>query len=108
MAKVLDKATSDAVREHLRFYRELGVWDLYRREIPESLLAQLEAASESAALAEAPIETEVEREDLAKARKAVVELSAASAPVKINAPLPTTTPMDRVSALKVIREDIGE
>lgn len=108
MAKVLDKKTSEAVRERLRFYRELGVWDFYRRDVPESLLAQLESAAASASEAEpVPAEIEAEREELAKARKAP-HTSTPAASVKIGAPLPETSPVQRASALKVIREDIGD
>jgi uracil-DNA glycosylase len=117
MAKTLDKKTSEEIRERLRFYRELGVWDFYRRDVPESLIARLEAdfadaeslkASAKAEVAPAAAMAEIEGEELAKARKAV-ESSATPAPVKIStAPLPVTSPADRVSALKVIREDIGD
>jgi uracil-DNA glycosylase len=106
MAKVLDKQTSEAVRERIRFYRELGVWDLYRRDVPEELRAQLAAQSQVESAPES-IEIESEREELAKATKAA-QTSAPAAPVKIGAPLPETSPAARVSALKVIREDIGD
>jgi uracil-DNA glycosylase len=106
MAKVLDKQTSEAVRERIRFYRELGVWDFYRRDVPEELRAQLAAQSQVESAPES-IEIESEREELAKATKAA-QTSAPAAPVKIGAPLPETSPAARVSALKVIREDIGD
>ncbi len=116
MAKVLDKKTSDAVRERLRFYRELGVWDFYRRDVPDSLIARLEAElGEAEMLREmaradgAPsvlLQDEIEREELAKVRKAAE--SAYASIVKINANLPATSATDRVSALKVIREDLGD
>jgi len=95
MSKTLDKQTSEAVRDRLRFYRELGVWDLYRREIPEALRAQLEAeaakSESAAAVIESPaVETpkEIEREELARPRK-----NAAG---------------DKSSALRIIREDLGD
>jgi len=106
MAKVLDKQTSEAVRERIRFYRELGVWDFYRRDVPEELRAQLAAQSQVESAPES-IEIESEREELAKATKAA-QTSAPAAPVKIGAPLPETSPAARISALKVIREDIGD
>jgi uracil-DNA glycosylase len=106
MAKVLDKQTSEAVRERIRFYRELGVWDFYRRDVPEELRAQLAAQLQVESAPEF-IEIESEREELAKATKAA-QTSAPAAPVKIGAPLPETSPAARVSALKVIREDIGD
>jgi len=117
MPKVLDKKTSEEIRERIRFYRELGVWDFYRRDVPESLIARLEAefaeaeslkASAKTEVAPAADMEEIEEEELAKAKKAV-ESPAPPASAKIStAPLPATSPADRVSALKVIREDIGD
>jgi uracil-DNA glycosylase len=113
MSKVLDQKTSEAIRERLRYYRELGVWDFYRREFPEALLAQLEASQpEPVAVEEsvAQIKIDAEGEELAKAKRAAVEEAVATAaPVKIAAAsLPATSPIERTSALKVIREDIGD
>jgi uracil-DNA glycosylase len=118
MAKVLDKKTSEEIRERLRFYRELGVWDFYRRDVPDSLIARLEAdlgeremLKEMARVDGAPsvlLQDEIEREELARTKKAV-ETPAAVTPAKISTvPLPVTSSADRVSALKVIREDIGD
>jgi len=117
MAKTLDKKTSEEIRERIRFYRELGVWDFYRRDVPESLIARLEAefaeaeslkASAKTEVAPAAAMEEIEEEELAKAKKAV-ESPAPPASAKIStAPLPVTSPADRVSSLKVIREDIGD
>ena len=42
MARLLDSATRDALAERLRFYRELGISDLYRRPIDKSLISALE------------------------------------------------------------------
>ena len=37
MAKVLDEQSRKAVADTLRYYRELGIYDLYRREVPEGV-----------------------------------------------------------------------
>ena len=117
MSKVLDKKTSEAIRERLRFYRDLGVWDLYRRDVPDSLLARLEAEVGEAEMlkemaradgaASVALEDHSEGEELAKAKKAVAT-AAPAAPRVPTAALTETTPVERVSALKVIREDIGD
>ena len=99
MAKTLDPTTSAAVRERLRFYREMGLWDMYRREVPAELLAQLETSGSAAAepAIEDPAEeiggtvvetARQEREDLPKA--------------------PKKAATERVAQLKVIREDLGD
>ena len=37
MAKVLDEQSRKAVAATVRYYRELGIYDLYRREVPEGM-----------------------------------------------------------------------
>ncbi len=37
MAKVLDEQSRKAVAATVRYYRELGIYDLYRREVPEGV-----------------------------------------------------------------------
>lgn len=96
MAKVLDNETSGAIAERLQFYRDLGIYDLYRREVPAELQVQLDAAvaeeqSVSVEAVEQVNETplvEAEPENMPAARKS---------PAK-----------DRPAALRVIREDIGD
>ncbi len=41
MAKKLDKETRRAVAERVRYYRDLGIHDLYRREVPEEFGASV-------------------------------------------------------------------
>jgi DNA polymerase len=45
MAKSLDNPTKQAVNERLRYYRELGIYDFYRRPVDES--ASLEESNSS-------------------------------------------------------------
>jgi uracil-DNA glycosylase family 4 len=57
VALLLDPATRAALDERLRFCREMGLYDLYRRPVDPALVAKLEAAS--AAAAEAPAQLNV-------------------------------------------------
>jgi len=54
MAKSLDNATRQALEERLRFYREMGIYDLYRRPVVEVAGAEMVvdtiAASDSEAM----------------------------------------------------------
>jgi len=95
MAKVLDRETSAAVSARLRYYRELGIFDLYRREVPPELLTKLESNTSdgeaTASVAESPTSnpiTEPIAEVRMKARPAAVA--------------------DHAAALRVIREDLGD
>jgi DNA polymerase len=91
MAKVLDEASRNAVAATVRYYRDLGIYDLYRREVPEGM-------SFGQAL---------EREELAAVAVEIApELLAAD-------PAPNTEQIekllsDKPAALRVIREDIGD
>src|ERR1700681_4495726 len=37
MAKVLDEQSTKAVAATVRYYRDLGIYDLYQREVPEGM-----------------------------------------------------------------------
>lgn len=102
MAKVLDEESSRQVAETIRYYRELGIYDLYRRETPsgmlEAAIARQELASASvveniAAVAEPPAPEEA----------ALFAAEPAGDPEKITAIL-----NDKPAALQVIREDLGD
>ncbi len=92
MAKFLDGQSRKAVAATLLYYRELGIFDLYRREVPEGVsFGQAIAREELAAVTEAPgaepvepVETAADGEQLAR------------------------TLADKAAALRVIREDIGD
>ena len=48
MARVLDPALRSALAERIRFYRELGLTEFYRRPVDPALAAEAEAAAASA------------------------------------------------------------
>ena len=52
MASAFDFATTEALQARLRFYRDLGLTEFYRRPVDPALLAQLTAAQEAALPAE--------------------------------------------------------
>lgn len=80
-----------AIEERLRYYRDLGVYNFYRRCEPGS---QLEAAT--------PTETESEPEPAIPPRKT------SSTVADISPALPILPPEQRIAALEAIRADIGE
>jgi uracil-DNA glycosylase family 4 len=108
MAPALDPAIREALAERLRFYRELGLTDFYRRAAGPAVVAllastsdspvQLESASHKAAL-QTPDGNAIEEESAIPARKES-PASPASNTSKARA--------DRAAALQVIREDIGD
>lgn len=97
MAKVLDKETSGAIAERMRFYRDLGIYDFYRREIPAELQAQLDAAVAT----EPPVS--VETIETVVPESPLIEAEPENMPAARKSPA-----KDRPAALRVIREDIGD
>jgi DNA polymerase len=94
MAKVLDEQSRKAVAAQVRYYRELGIYDLYRRETPAGVSWG----------------GTIVRETLATiAEEAAGEsLGAEIAEVGGNAEQLAAILKDKPAALRVIREDIGD
>ncbi len=94
MAKVLDEQSRKAVAAQVRYYRELGIYDLYRRETPAGVSWG----------------GTIVREELATiAEEAAGEsLGAEIAEVGGNAEQLAAILTDKPAALRVIREDIGD
>ncbi|MDR3740727.1 MAG: uracil-DNA glycosylase [Terracidiphilus sp.] len=107
MPNAFDSATQQALAARLRFYRDLGLTELYRRPVDPALLARLKAAAQE------PAETQpaAAAEPVASA-PAFTSEEAAIPPRK---PFPAQPPVggivpaaEREAALRVIQEDIGE
>jgi uracil-DNA glycosylase len=94
MPQTLDPELRRALAERVRYYRELGIYDLYRRESATTV----ESLSSI-------IQPEI-REEMA-AKKSAVSVSAAQNLVTINSNAEQGI-SDPVAALKLIREDLGE
>lgn len=81
MPKKLDPETRRALADRVQYYRDMGVYDFYRREVPEGM------ASES--VAEQP------------------EVTSTAVAEPPNIP-ESGAPLDRAAALRAIREEIGD
>jgi len=98
MAKVLDEQSRKAVADTVRYYRELGIYDLYRREVPEGMtFGRTIAREELAALGEESLAAEA----LAVEDAAPIETPADAAQL-------AAILSDKPAALRVIREEIGD
>jgi uracil-DNA glycosylase family 4 len=96
MAKVLDEQSRKAVADTVRYYRDLGIYDLYQRDVPPGMTfgqtivrEELAAIAASAEPASEPVSVE--------------SIAAAADPAQLAAIL-----ADKPAALHVIRQDIGE
>ena len=96
-----------ALRERIRYYNELGIYDFYRRE-PSSSAAAAEPEFQSSARLP-PISIEPEQREEMSPRKAAVALAAADENTfEVIAGRPEAGVADPVNALKLIREDLGD
>ena len=106
MAKVLDEQSRKAVAATVRYYRELGIYDFYRREVPDGMsFGQAIVRQELARIAD---ETAVQSfpEEIGTATDAAVDVLPADAPA--DAAQLAAILQDKPAALRVIRADIGD
>jgi DNA polymerase len=101
LAQQLDSATREALLARVRFYRDLGLTEFYRRPVDPALLAQL--ASNPATASE--IFDSTSNPVLAQEERAVPPRKHMPAAPEIAALVPAT---ERAAALQLIREEIGE
>ena len=101
MAQQLDSATREALLARVRFYRDLGLTEFYRRPVDPALLAQL--ASNPATASE--IFDSTSNPVLAQEEHAVPPRKHMPAAPEIAALVPAA---ERAAALQLIREEIGE
>jgi DNA polymerase len=109
LAQSLDPTTREALAERVRFYRDLGLTEFYRRPVDAALLAHLDTEplptmqpTPAAVNVQAPAPALFENfqeEPPIPPRKHV------SAPPQVSAAVP---PTDRAAALQIIRDEIGE
>jgi DNA polymerase len=115
LARQLDSATRDALVERIRFYRDLGLTEFYRRPVDANIDATIEAtmdtaaeASEPATIAAAPsahLTTSAETASTLE-EQAIAPRKPITAP-----PLVTTAAVaagDKAAALQLIRDDLGD
>lgn len=92
MARSIDPALRSAVSDRIKYYNDLGIYDLYRRPV-EAPSSDIEASD----VARAPSPTIIEA--TAPGRRPAEEILKVPGPSEVR---------DVVSALREIREDIGD
>ena len=111
----LDPATREALEARVRFYRELGLTDFYRRSVDASALAtatsdpELSQASLMQDQAAAGLVSETGNRLDPTSQILETEPIPPRKPFQPAPPVaPAVSPTDRASALRLIREDIGD
>ncbi len=104
----VDQVAQDALVARMRFYRELGLSEMYRRAVPADWLAELSATPDvrtlAAGLGEAPESSTTDRAQ-------TLEESTISPKRTFPEPPPVSVPVaanERAEALRLIQEEIGE
>jgi uracil-DNA glycosylase len=97
---MLDPATRNALEARLRFYRELGLTDFYRRPVSIDEVAHNEGpvSGSSPELAHQQLEPNVEENTSIPPRK----------PIFTPPPVSTVVEQDPASALRLIQQEIGD
>jgi uracil-DNA glycosylase family 4 len=105
MSTAIDPELRRVLAERIRFYRELGIYDFYRRTVAEdqSCVAAVHAAPASA---DPAIHLELGEE--MPARKAAVPAVVEENIFEVISPKPEYGVADPAAALKLIREDLGD
>ncbi len=119
--RALDPATRDALTERMRFYRDLGLTDLYRRDVEPAAavddpklgrsvaeeLAEREGLLQAAiaAAAQSAAETAAQQTNVFGEEPAIKTRKGFSVPPQISAAVPLE---ERAAALQLIRDEIGD
>ncbi len=112
MARQLDSATREALQARVRFYRDLGLTEFYRRPVDSALMEQLASEPEpfqSQNLGASGLASETWNQS-SKSIDSRVENPIPSRKHMIAAPeIGTVVPAaERAAALQIIRDDIGD
>ena len=111
MAGALDPSTREALAARIRFYRDLGMMDFYRRPVDPALLQQCSVDAEASAAAE-EVQMESQPTSPAPPQTNFSQEESAIPPRKSISPPPETAtpvaPSNRPAALLAIQEEIGD
>jgi uracil-DNA glycosylase len=110
LAQSLDPANREALLARVRFYRDLGITEFYRRPVDPALMAQLAAvAAEQQAPGAAEPVSEIGNSDsqpvLLQEDPPISPRKSISVPPQVAAEVPVA---ERAAALQLIRDEIGD
>jgi uracil-DNA glycosylase len=105
MPGILDPQLRRALADRMHFYRELGIYDFYRRRADASVASEDESAVRSTCTLQPELRDEM------PAKNAAISVTAAVIEdnmFEVLTPKPEYGIADPVAALKIIREDLGD
>ena len=96
----------EALAARIRFYRELGLTEFYRRPVDPELLVQINTEAESQVSEARPgAPSFASKDDVSEEKETIPPRKTISTPPPIADDI---RPADRLEALRIIREDIGD
>ena len=98
MAQSLNAASREALAERVRFYRDLGLTEFFRRPVDPALLAQLATEAEQPP-------TDTIQPIFSLEEQPIPPRKPISSPPQVSTAVPSS---DRTAALQMIRDEIGE
>ena len=106
MAKILTPELKRVVASRLAYYRELGIYDFYRRD-------STSVATVGVAAVDLPVPTEAliqpeQREEMSPRKSAAAVQADVGSMFEVLTPRPEAGPSDPSRALRLIREDLGD
>jgi DNA polymerase len=106
VAKALDPVAKEALAARIRFYRDLGLTEFYRRPVDPELLVQINTEAESQVSEARPgAPSFASKDDVSEEKETIPPRKTISTPPPIADDI---RPADRIEALRIIREDIGD
>jgi DNA polymerase len=112
---MLDPVTREALVERVRFYRDLGLTEFYRRPVDPALLAQLATESDQSQKLGAPSFPLLSAERVGEQSASQPAPSQEDQPIPARRTFPTPPQVseaipsaERAAALQLIRDDIGD
>ena len=100
MPETLDPELRRALADRLRFYNELGIYDFYRRAVPNAAPSTDDSAP--------ALLTFDSKDDMTPRRAAAAPVATDDNLLQVITPKPEQFESDPAKALKIIREDLGD
>ena len=106
MPPVLDPDLRAALAARIRYYNEMGIYDFYRRPLPDGV-REMPASADEAQVALSINQTEA-GEEMSSRKATAIAVPVEESVFEVIALKPEQSASDPVKALKIIREDLGD
>src|SRR6201984_3176959 len=106
MSRPLSPNLRNALAERIRYYREMGIYDFYARDVAPLLAAEPHAIPDP--VTQSPEPYSEQREEMSPRKSAFACVAPGGTPFEVITTNPEFGIADPVAALRIIREDLGD